>query len=49
MMKKTQKIMQLLNEWMNENAINEWSIKIWWCFKQWNYIKKIIEIKLVIL
>ena len=24
---------------MNENAINEWNIKIW-CLKQWNYIKK---------
>ena len=33
MMKKTQKIMQLLNLWMNENAINEWNIKIW-CLKQ---------------
>ena len=28
MMMKTQKIMQLLNWWMNENAINEWNIKI---------------------
>ena len=35
----SEKIMQLLNEWMNENAINEWNIKIW-CLKQWNYIKK---------
>ena len=26
-------------KWMNENAINEWKIKIW-CLKQWNYIKK---------
>ena len=26
-------------KWMNENAINEWNIKIW-CLKQWNYIKK---------
>ena len=24
---------------MNENAINEWNIKIW-CLKQLNYIKK---------
>ena len=24
---------------MNENAINEWNIKIW-SLKQWNYIKK---------
>ena len=24
---------------MNENAINEWNIKIW-CLKQWNNIKK---------
>ena len=24
---------------MNENAINEWNIKIW-CLTQWNYIKK---------
>ena len=36
---KNQKIVQLLNEWMNENAINEWNIKIW-CLTQWNYIKK---------
>ena len=26
-------------KWMNENAINEWNIKIW-CLTQWNYIKK---------
>ena len=39
MMKKTQKIVQLLNEWINQNAINEWNIQIW-CLKQWNYIKK---------
>ena len=34
---------------MNENAINEWNIKIW-CLKQWNYIKneKLIETKLAI-
>ena len=34
---------------MNENAINEWNIKIW-CLKQWNYIKKekLIETKLFI-
>ena len=38
MMKKTQKIMQLLNYWMDESAINGWNIKIW-CLKQWNYIK----------